>query len=207
MPLFAASIGYSENQFAMLMTASLLGGAFIQYPVGRLSDRHDRRAVMLWVLAASAVVSIGMGWLAMQWPGQIIPMALLSMLFCGLVLAIYPISVAHLVDRIHKDHLVAGSSGLLLLYGVGAFVGPGAAGVMLQQLGGASLPMVFVVTLVVFVVAVGWLLKRSTVVEHPEEYESHFVAMVRTSPNVLPMHPDSEEELEPPAERRQEERA
>ena len=206
MPLFAASIGYSENQFAMLMTASLLGGAFIQYPVGRLSDRHDRRAVILWVLLAGALVSVAMGWFAMRWPKQILPMAALSMVFCGLVLAIYPISVAHLVDRIHKDHLVAGSSGLLLLYGLGAFVGPGAAGLILQRFGGASLPGVYLVTLTIFVVAVGWLLKRSTVVEKPEEYEGHFVAMVRTSPNVLPMHPDSEEELAPPEERRQEDR-
>lgn len=205
-PLFASSIGYSESQFAMFMTASMLGGAFIQYPVGRLSDRHDRRRVVLGVLVVSGVVSLGMGTLALYWPEQIVLMTALSMLFCGLVLAVYPISVAHLVDRIHKDHLVAGSSGLLLLYGLGAFVGPGMAGLMLQSLGGVALPAVYMVMLALFAVAMAWQLKRSTVVDRPEDHEGHFVAMVRTSPNVLPMHPDSEEELAPPAKRRDEDR-
>lgn len=207
MPLFAASIGYSDSQFAMLMSLSLLGGAVIQYPVGRLSDRHDRRRVMLGVLIVAALIAMAMSGLALLSPGLIVPMIALSMLFCGLVLSVYPICVAHLVDRIHKDHLVAGSSGLLLLYGLGAFIGPAGAGVMLQVLGGAALPVVYLVTLAVFSAATTWLLVRSTVVEHPEDHEAQYVAMVRTTANVLPLHPDSEEEIAPPDDRREESRA
>ncbi len=202
-PLFAASLGYTESELATFLTLSILGGAIIQYPVGRLSDRTDRRKVVLWAIIASAGSAIAMGWVAFQLPQQRFLMTALSMLFCGLVLAIYPISVAHLVDRIHKDHLVAGSSGLLLLYGLGSFIGPALAGFGLQRLSGTALPGVYLVMLAIFAVIVGWQLKRSTVVERPEDHEGHFVAMVRTSPNVLPLHPDSEEELEAPFDERQ----
>lgn len=45
-------------------------------------------------------------------------------------------------------------------------------------------------------------LVRSRIIEKPEDHESQYVAMVRTSPNDLPMHPESEEIIELPEDRR-----
>lgn len=205
-PLFAASLGYGESELAIFISLSVLGGALIQYPVGRYSDRHDRRRVILLALGLGAAVGLAMLGAAWLVPANRWLMTLLSMLFCGLVLAVYPIAVAHLVDRIHKDHLVAGSSGLLLLYGLGSFIGPALAGLGLQRLGGQALPAFYVGMLLLACAVVIWQLHRSMVVEVPDDYQSHFVPMVRTSPNVLPLHPDSEEDLEPPPERRAEPR-
>lgn len=206
-PLFVSGLGYSDSQLAAFITLSVLGGAFIQYPVGRLSDRHDRRRIVLLAIVLGAAAALAMA-LAARWvPDRHLLMTALSVLFCGLVLALYPISVAHLIDRIHRDHLVAGSSGLLLLYGVGSFIGPAVAGVGLQYLGATALPWVYLILLAVFAGLIGGQLRRSTVVETPADHEGHYVAMVRTSPNVLPLHPDSEETLEQPEERRAPERA
>lgn len=202
-PLFAASLGYNESQVAFFISLAVLGGAATQYPVGRLSDLIDRRLVILGVLVAAALISLAMALIAFLLPSQLWLMVLLTMLFVGLVLSVYPIGVAHLVDHIHKDHLVAGSSGLLLLYGLGSFIGPALAGVALQRLGGQALPTYFALVILLAVLIVGWQLRLSKVVEKPTDYEGHFVAMVRTGPNVLPLHPDSEEEIEPPEERRQ----
>ncbi|PTY38394.1 hypothetical protein BGP77_11820 [Saccharospirillum sp. MSK14-1] len=205
-PLFAASLGYSESQVAIFISLAVLGGAAIQYPVGRLSDLIDRRLVILGVLAATSLISLALVAVAYLLPSHLWLVVILAMLFVGLALAVYPIGVAHLVDHIHKDHLVAGSSGLLLLYGLGSFIGPALAGVGLQQLGGQSLPGFFALVTLLALLVVAWQLRQSRVVEKPTDYEGHFVAMVRTGPNVLPLHPDSEEEIEPPEERRHEPR-
>jgi len=205
-PLFAARLGYSESQVAIFISLAVLGGAAIQYPVGRLSDLIDRRLVVLGVLAAGTVISLIMAMAAFLLPSQLWLMVLLAMCFVGLALAVYPIGVAHLVDHIHKDHLVAGSSGLLLLYGLGSFIGPALAGVALQRMGGQALPAFFALMMFLSVFVVAWQLRQSKVVEKPTDYEGHFVSMVRTGPNVLTLHPDSEEEIEPPEERRHEPR-
>jgi MFS family permease len=205
-PLFVTGLGYTENQLAAFISLSILGGAVIQYPVGRWSDFTDRRRVMLVAFVLSALLALAMAMAAWYIPGERTLMTALSMVFCGLVLAVYPISVAHLVDRIHKDQLVAGSSGLLMLYGLGSFIGPALAGLALEFLGNGGLPAYYLITLGLFSLILLAQLIRSRIVERPEDHESQYVAMVRTSPNVLPMHPDSEQDVGVPVERRSEER-
>jgi MFS family permease len=205
-PLFVTGLGYTENQLAAFISLSILGGAVIQYPVGRWSDFTDRRRVMFVAFVLSALLALAMALVAWYMPVERTLMTALSMLFCGLVLAVYPISVAHLVDRIHKDQLVAGSSGLLMLYGLGSFTGPALAGLALEFLGKGGLPAYYLMTLGLFSLILLAQLIRSRIVERPEDHEGQYVAMVRTSPNVLPMHPDSEQDVGVPVERRSAER-
>ncbi|MFT6737182.1 MAG: MFS family permease, partial [Kangiellaceae bacterium] len=133
---------------------------------------------------------------ANYYPKELAVITTLSAIFCGLVLAVYPISVVHLVDRIDKDHLVAGSSCLLMIYGIGSFIGPTAAGFTMEYMGAHALPTYYLIVLVIFTLIISVQLIRSRIIEKPEERESHYVAMVRTSPNILPMHPESEDILD-----------
>ena len=195
-PLFVNGLGYTENQLAMFISLSILGGAFLQYPVGRWSDRMDRRRVILFTFIMGGLFALFMALCAKYLTVERELITLLSAIFCGLVLAIYPISVVHLVERIHKDHLVAGSSSLLMIYGLGSFIGPTIAGFALEYLGVGALPAYYLIILVIFSLVLIVQLIRSRIVEKPEEHESHYVAMVRTTQNVMPMHPESEEILE-----------
>lgn len=206
-PLFVSDLGYTENQLAAFISISILGGALLQYPIGRWSDAMDRRRVILFTFVAAILLAICMAIGAVYFSQARYLMTLLSALFCGLVLAVYPISVVHLVERIHKDHLVAGSSTLLMVYGIGSFVGPTAAGFSLAYLGNAALPIYYGIVLCVFSLLLSIQLIRSRIIEKPEEHESQYVAMVRTSQNVLAMHPESEEVLDEPNERRGEREA
>jgi MFS family permease len=156
----------------------------------------DRRRVILFIFVMSSLLALSMALCARYFAVERGLITALSAVFCGLVLAIYPISVVHLVERIHKDHLVAGSSSLLMIYGLGSFVGPTVAGFALEYVGAGALPTYYLMILAIFSVVLLIQLIRSRVVEIPEDHESHYVAMVRTSPNVLPMHPESEEVLE-----------
>jgi MFS family permease len=205
-PLFVSGLGYSEKELAAFISISILGGALIQYPVGRWSDRMDRRRVILFTFILGALVALLMALGAKFYSLERGMITALSALFCGVVLAVYPISVVHLVDRIQKDHLVAGSSSLLMIYGLGSFIGPTIAGFTLEYLGVGALPIYYLIILTIFSVVLSVQLIRSRIVERPEDHESQYVAMVRTSQNVLPMHPESEEMLEQPEERRGERR-
>jgi hypothetical protein len=85
-----------------------------------------------------------------------------------------------------------------MIYGMGSFIGPAIAGFALEYMGAAALPTYYAIVLVIFSALLLIHLMRSKIVEIPEDHESEFVAMVRTSQNVLPMHPESEEILDKP---------
>jgi MFS family permease len=201
-PLFVSGLGYTENELAAFISLSILGGALLQYPVGRWSDYMDRRRVILFTFILGSLLALAMALSAQYLAVERGLITGLSAIFCGLVLAIYPISVVHLVERINKDHLVAGSSCLLMIYGLGSFVGPTIAGFALEYMGAGALPTYYLMVLAIFSVILSIQLLRSRIVEVPEDHESHYVAMVRTSSNVLPMHPESEEVLDAPEEHR-----
>ena len=203
-PLFVSELGYSDKELATFISLSILCGAFIQYPVGRWSDHMDRRRVILFTFILGSLLALIMAIFAKYFAVERGLITALSALFCGLVLAIYPISVVHLVERIQKDHLVAGSSGLLMIYGLGSFVGPTVAGFTLEYMGPSALPTYYLAILTTFSIVLSIQLLRSRIIERPEDHESHYVAMVRTSQNVLPLHPESEEVLDEPEARRNE---
>jgi MFS family permease len=206
-PLFVSELGYTNQELAAFISLSILGGALIQYPVGRWSDYMDRRRVILFTFILSALVALSMAICAKYFSDQRTLITALSAIFCGLILAVYPISVVHLVDRIHKDHLVAGSSSLLMIYGLGSFIGPAIAGFALKYMGASALPAYYLFILAIFSFILIMQLIRSRIVEIPEDHESRYAAMVRTSPNVLPMHPESEEVLDIPEDHRNEDNA
>lgn len=206
-PLFVSHLGYTNSELAVFISLSILGGAVVQYPVGRWSDYMDRRRVMLFTFVLGALVALAMAFAAHFYALDHRILTALSAIFCGLILAIYPMSVVHLVDRIHKDQLVAGTSALLMVYGLGSFTGPAVAGFVLEYLGAGTLPIYYAMVLVVFSFVLVVQLLRSHIVERPEDHESEYVAMVRTSQNVLPMHPESEQVLDAPKERRSKNRS
>ncbi|RLU00057.1 MAG: MFS transporter, partial [Ketobacter sp.] len=82
------------------------------------------------------------------------------------------------------------SSGILLLHGAGAAIGPALAGQMMGIIGPQALPLYFVVMqLLLAIFAVLQLRKQ---VDDPSEHPTHFVPMVRTTPTAFEMLPDEE---------------
>ncbi len=135
LPVYARGQGFGLTQVGTYMSVAILGGAALQWPVGRWSDRHDRRialAVVCALATALALLQLGMA----QWHGAMIA---LIFLYGGLTFAVYPIVVAHLVDHLSPDELLSASSSVLLIYGVGSAIGPIAAGALMSSLGPGSL--------------------------------------------------------------------
>lgn len=101
------------------MLAAVLGGLLFQVPVGRLSDRFDRRVVLTALglgVASAAVALIHMRDLTL--------VVATAVLLGGFQSTLYPVCVAHAHDRMPADRIIAVSSRLILLSGVGSVLGP-----------------------------------------------------------------------------------
>ncbi len=183
-PAYASSVGLTRVQVSAFMSITILGGAVMQFPIGRLSDRHDRRTALALVSGVGAMLAL----VASLMPGlDAAGLYVLFFLIGGVVFALYPLCVAHLLDHLPAHALLAGCSALLLLNGLGAAIGPLLAGAAMQQLGATALPMLFAVTLLLLALVTGSRrLLRARSLPHP----ARFHPMLRTTPVALELLPE-----------------
>lgn len=129
--VYSRRVGLEMSEVALFMSAVIAGGVALQWPVGWLSDRFDRRAVIVATLLGTTVVCGALGWLAR--PGAML--MILGAAFGGLSFALYPLCVAHTNDHLNAEQRVSASGGLVLIYSVGAAVGPTAASGVMMAVG------------------------------------------------------------------------
>lgn len=132
-PLFAVAATQNVAMAAWFMTAGVLGGAVGQWPLGWWSDRVDRRIVLIASCTAAGAVGLMLWHLA----PQIGVAGVLALGFCwgALAFPVYSVSVAQANDRADPGTFVMISSGLLLMYGIGAILGPLLSAAVMTALG------------------------------------------------------------------------
>lgn len=131
-PVYAHLSGLDTSGVAWFMAVSILAGMLSQYPVGRLSDRMDRRTVIGVMCALATVVASCIVLLGATARAFLLPLAAL---FSGCSLTLYSLSVSHVNDKLEPAEMVAASSLLLLLNGTGAAFGPTLAGSLIGVFG------------------------------------------------------------------------
>jgi MFS family permease len=114
------------------MAVSILSAVVTQYPVGRLSDRTDRRTV---IAAACTLATIVAGTIVAFGGLPRLMFFLLTALFSGSALTLYSLAVSHVNDKLEPAEMVAASSALLRLNGGAAAVGPVLAGSLIAGYG------------------------------------------------------------------------
>lgn len=130
--VYADGIGMSIVQVSILISLVFLGSVLLQFPIGILSDKFDRRLVITVVtLAAAALTGVG-AVMSLNEPTSI--MALFC-LFGGLSFPMYSLCLSHANDRLNPKQMVAASSTLLLAAGVGAIGGPPGVSFAMNYLG------------------------------------------------------------------------
>ena len=152
-PIFGRKIGMSTVDVSQFMGAMILGAMILQYPVGKLSDRFDRRAVILAVCVSATLVSAIMvtmlyqysnestwpvGW-DTTWIYHRYSVTGIAVLYGGVISTLYPLSVAYANDYVEDNDIVALSGGLVLVFGVGAAIGPLPAGWLMHLMGAQGL--------------------------------------------------------------------
>jgi MFS family permease len=119
-PAWMQDEGIERETIAIVMLAVVLGGLVFQVPVGRLSDRFDRRLVLSllalgFAAAASALVNL---------PHSSLVILPAAALMGGFMSTLYPVCVANAHDRMPANRVVAVSAWLILVSGLGSVAGP-----------------------------------------------------------------------------------
>jgi len=191
--LFAERIGLNAGGIALLMSLTIIGGALLQWPIGHFSDRHDRRSVLLVVSLVGAILAITT-YLILDTPAPW--MLLLAISYGGFAFALYGLSIAHANDQLAPEDLLEGARNLLLIYGIGAMVGPTIASLVMARLGAGSLLLFLAANLIALALFAAYRMRMREAL--PTEEQMEFVAVVRTSSAALEMDPRLEVEGELP---------
>lgn len=179
--VFADDIGLNVFQVSMFMGCAVFGGLVLQWPVGRLSDRFDRRTVLVWalaVLALSSLVLVAVVSIGRDAPPIFAVLGIIPLL-AGMSSCIYPIAIAQAFDYVERDRMVGAASTLLLAYAVGATAGPLVASVLMSHIGPEGL---FITVTAIAAILAGFALHRMRLrVAPPSETQTGFVAVPATS--------------------------
>ncbi len=128
-PVFSVAVSGDISLTANFMTAVVFGGAIGQWPLGWLSDRMDRRIVLGAIAFVGVIIGATMWLMATEitHTGLII----LAALWGAMSFPVYSVAVAHANDRADAGSFVMVSAGLLMMYGLGAIIGPFLASTMM----------------------------------------------------------------------------
>lgn len=189
--VYARRMGMEISSVALFMSTVIFGGVALQWPLGILSDRFDRRRVI--VLAFAGTMLAGLGTALVNGPG--VPLLAFGALFGGLSFALYPLCVAHANDRLASDQRVPASGGLVLTYSAGAAAGP-LLGALFMTMAGAAGLFLFIATCAGIALLLGiWRQIRELPV--PADQQQTYQILPRTTPVAAVLDPlvpqDSEE--------------
>ena len=191
--VYAAKIGFGLGEISFFMASFILGGVIFQWPIGWLSDRFDRRKVLIGASALSCLLATGCFFISgSESLSSLLPLAMLC--FGGTALSLYGLSVAHTNDHLLPEQILSVSSTLLLINGFAACIGPFLVSALMGGIG------VFVffpsVAIIYGMIAVFGLYRMSISQPVPLEEQGDFVALpVRHSPIAMMIAEDSTETL------------
>jgi MFS family permease len=203
-PVFVSGLGLGTLAVSVFMSLAVMGGVLLQWPLGHLSDRIDRRRVLTGVSFGGAAFGLAMLAVSGRYPeagGYAAILNLLVFVYGGFAFTVYSLSVAHLNDHLAPAEMMEATGTILLIYAVGAIVGPLLASGIMELAGPRGLPAFFGA---VFLATAVYAVHRVRVgpVMAPEDQVA-FMPMLRTSQESIEMDPRTDVEpqldLRPPA--------
>lgn len=135
-PVYLERQGYGSGSVAAFISAAMIAGLLVQYPVGIVSDRFGRRPVMVGSLISALAVAVLMGFAGGV---AFIAIAALGFLFAGLTAPLYGLGAQQTNDRMERGDYVAASGGLLFTWSLGSAIGPAVAGLAMGRIGPSGL--------------------------------------------------------------------
>jgi MFS family permease len=195
LPVYAAARGLGPGGIGTYLSVGIAGGVVLQWPLGRFSDRIDRRLALSLISAVAALAALTN--LFLPNPEGAAAMAMIFV-FGGMSLTLYPIAVAHLVDYVRHDELLSASSTVLLVNGAGSALGPLLAGTLMSLLGSRSL---FVWFALLDGMLAAYAFHRFTRRKREVTQDDNFVPLVNTSPSSLDLYADGKRAEEGQADR------
>lgn len=180
---------------ASYMALAVFASMLLQFPMGKLADRYDRRRVIAGIaLAASGSASIA----AIAGKGSLTALFVVTMLFMALMASLYPTALSQMHNRLQGEKPVAANAGQLLCYGLGTCIGPLVAGQVMGQFGPSGLFLTVATVLVALAAFIAWRLR---VIAEAQLYatgrQPSVMVMGESTPAMAQMDPRSRGEVIP----------
>lgn len=174
-PRFGQGLGMADGQIGLLMILISLGTLTLQWPLGWISDRRDRRKAILWSVGIAFVSSALIG--IMRSTG--LPLYILIFLFGGFGMPLYSLCIALANDQLTNEQMVHAAGAIVVYYGIGSAAGPFVASLFMKAIGPAGL---FLFMSMILALLLGTTGVRLVVAPHlPRIRESAFHVYPRTT--------------------------
>lgn len=191
--VYASHAGLGRGATASLIGAALVGGLVLQAPLGRWSDRIDRRFVVAVAGFVGAALAVAAAWAGPDRLGLVIALVTVA---GGISFPLYSLASAHLNDYLDPGLVIAAGSRMVMVNGAGAIAGPILAAAMIDAAGPGAL---FVVLAAAYLIVGAYALWRMTRRPAPaaEERAHYSPVPVGAGPTVATLQPGAGEELYP----------
>ncbi|MEL6596976.1 MAG: MFS transporter [Pseudomonadota bacterium] len=129
--VFATLIGLTLGQISIFISTIYVGALVLQYPIGWISDRMDRRSLILAVALAGGIGAM-VGFFFM---GSFPALLFAAFVIGGMSNPLYALLIAYTNDFLEHEDMAAASGGLIFINGIGAIAGPLITGWMMGVIG------------------------------------------------------------------------
>ena len=190
--IYGLKNGLSIEQVSIFMFTFVIGGAINQYLVGYLSDKYDRRTIIVIVAFLASIFAV----LAVLIGGSFIALIIITFIFGGLTVPLYALAIAHTNDFLEKDEMVAASAGIQLAAGIGLTIGPIIGGLSIDFIGASGFWIyLFLIHALLGVFGLFRMQVREAVPLN--EQGSTVLVSSRTTATMMELYPDAEESIDP----------
>ena len=164
--VFGAQIGLSLSQISLFVASFYIGAMIFQYPIGWVSDKMDRRLLILLISAASATGSAS----AYFAGGYFFALVFAAFLVGGLTNPLYSLLIAHANDFIEYEDMASAAAGLLFVNGVGAVSGPIIIGYAMNAFGPEIFFVIVALLMATLAIYAGYRMTQRATVSDTSSY-------------------------------------
>ena len=164
LPVYAVRLDMGTAQAALCVSLFALGSVVFEIPIGYLSDRLDRRKLLLAVGMAGLAGALAAPLAAASFTG----LAILLFVWGGIVGSLYPLGLAHLGARYDGPELATANAAFVMLYSLGMLVGPPLLGLAMDSWNPHGLFAAMAVLFAAYVAMVAARLLRTRKTPQPE---------------------------------------
>jgi len=143
--VYAATMNFSIFEISLLLFLITIAGALSQWPIGYLSDRFDRRIIIILCTIVGAIFcvliffvskdSLELMYLATEWGTSKLMFFIFITIYAGAALPLFPLNIAHTNDFVPKEKFVAAGGALNQVFGLGAMGGPIICSMFMNEFG------------------------------------------------------------------------
>lgn len=172
--VFGTLAGLDISEISAFVAVIYVGAVVLQFPIGFVSDRIDRRVLIFYVSAlgggaAVAYFVLGGGFYALLATGFLVG---------GTSNPLYALLVAYTNDYIEYEDMAAASGRMLFINGVGAIMGPLITGWVMQQIGANGFFLFIGVLMIGLAIYAAFRMTQRTAPSAEDDYEATSYAPV-----------------------------